>query len=113
LSGNKLVWENDMKFLEALKTRWVVWVWQHTPTCAEMSRLASQSLDRPLPLGLRLRMRLHYVICVWCARYLKHLRFLHRAAPRLVEHEHPHLSRPLSAEAKQRMVQKLRETAGC
>ena len=102
-----------MKFLEFLKTRWVVWVWQHTPTCAEMSRLASQSLDQPLPVGLRLRMRLHYLICVWCWRYLKHLRFLHRAAPRLAEQEHGHGRGHLSAEAKQRMVRRLREKAGC
>lgn len=112
MPGNKLVWRGDMKFLEALKNRWVVWVWQHTPTCAEMSRLASQSLDQPLPAGLQLRMRLHYLICVWCARYLKHLRFLHRASPGLVEHQHMHSDRRLSTEAKQRLVKKLHEMAG-
>lgn len=96
-----------MKIIESLKQRWVVWVWNHTPNCAEMSRLASQSLEPPLPLGTRLKMRLHYLICVWCTRYLKHLTFLHAAATRLDEHAHLPAARGLSAEAKQRMVQRL------
>ena len=106
-----------MKVLETLKMRWVVWVWQHTPSCGEMSRLVSRSLDQPLPLGLRLRMRLHYLICVWCLRYLRHLRFLHRAAPGLAEPKHgPGVRHPgdcLSTEARQRIVRQLRESAGC
>jgi len=95
-----------MKIVESLKKRWVAWVWNHTPNCAEMSRLASQSFEKPLPLGTRFKMRLHYVICVWCSRYWKHLRFLRAAAPELDEH----LGLPargLSVQAKQRIVQRL------
>ena len=100
-----------MKPFELLKTRWVVWVWNHTPNCAEMSRLASQSLERPLPLGMRLKMRLHYLICVWCKRYFKQLRFLHEAAPRFDDHAGTFPNRGLSAEARQRIVQRLRVAA--
>ncbi len=57
-----------MKIFATLKTRWMVWVWNHTPTCAEMSRLASLSLDQPPCLKVRIRMRLHCLICVWCGR---------------------------------------------
>ena len=98
-----------MKFLEALKMRWVVWVWNHTPTCAEMSRLASLSLEQPPPFALRLKMRLHHLICVWCRRYERQLTILHRAAP----HAHDDLSAlvacGLSPEARQRLLQRLRE----
>jgi len=52
-----------MKLFAALKTRFVVWVWNHTPTCAEMSRLTSRALEQPLTLRMRLKMRLHFVIC--------------------------------------------------
>lgn len=97
-----------MKLFELLKTRWVVWVWNHTPNCADMSRLGSQSLEQPLSLGTRLRMRLHYVICVWCQRYRKQLRFLHEAAPRFDDHAGILPHRGLSAEARQRIVQRLR-----
>lgn len=96
-----------MKILESLKRTWVVWVWHHTPHCAEMSRLASQSFERLLPLGTRLRMAMHYRICVWCARYLKQLRFVHATAPRLDEHLSRSTARGLSVEAKQRIVRRL------
>jgi hypothetical protein len=38
-------------FRRSLKKRFVVWIWNHTPNCAQMSRLASQSFEEPLPLG--------------------------------------------------------------
>ena len=98
-----------MKLLESLKMRWVVWVWNHTPNCADMSRLASLSLEQPPSLTLRLKMRLHHLICVWCQRYERQLRFLHRAAP----HSHDNLDalspRGLSTEARQRLLQRLHE----
>src|SRR5713226_3581574 len=99
LPGNKLVCQTIMKLVEALKTRWVVWVWNHTPNCAEMSRLASRSFEQPLALRTRLKMRLHYVICAWCKRYFMQLRFLHEAAPHFGEYEGHLPTRSLSAEA--------------
>ena len=93
-----------MKIIESLKRSWVVWVWNHTPNCAEMSRLTSQSFEEPLPLGMRFKMRLHHLICVWCSRYVKHLKFLRAAAPRFEEHLHLPAARGLSVEAKQRIV---------
>jgi len=102
-----------MKLIEALKTRWIVWVWNHTPTCAEMSRWASVSLDRPASLKVRFKMRLHNLICVWCERYQKHLTFLHRAAPQLPEQLETTAHRTLSVEAKQRMVQRLYAAHNC
>src|SRR5437016_4735651 len=98
-----------MKLTEALKTRCLVWVWNHTPNCAEMSRLASMSFEQPVSVKVRLKMRLHYLICVWCERYSKHLRFLHRAAPRLPDELDLASGRNLSAEAKQRMKKRLKE----
>ena len=96
-----------MKLFASLKTHFVVWVWNHTPNCAEMSRLASRALEQPLPLSLRFRMHLHYLICVWCKRYFKQLTFLHAAAPRFDEHAAVPTGRSLSAEAKLRIVQRL------
>ena len=98
-----------MKLMESLKTRWIVWVWNHTPTCAEMSRLASQSLEQPLSLKLRFKMWLHFLICVWCERYQKHLKFLHRAAPQFREKVDSVSSPSLSVEAKQRIKVRLQE----
>lgn len=97
-----------MKIIESLRQRWVVWVWNHTPNCAEMARLASRSFEQPLPMATRLKMAMHYLICVWCGRYVKHLRFLHAAAPGLDGRLNLSATRGLSAEAKRRIVQRLR-----
>ena len=89
--------------MQSLKMRWVVWVWKHTPNCAEMSRLSSRSLEQPLNWKTRLKMGLHFVICTWCKRYQKHLRFLHRHAPQLEARLELHALRGLSTEAKTRI----------
>jgi hypothetical protein len=96
-----------MKMIESLKQRWILWVWNHTPSCAEMSRLTSQSFEQSPPLGMRLKMRLHYLICAWCRRYGRHLQFLRIAAARLDQHQHIPTALGLPAEAKQRIVHRL------
>lgn len=97
-----------MKFIEHLKLRWVSWVWKQTPNCAQMSQLTSRSCEQALPLKTRLRMRLHYVICVWCKRYQKQVEFLHAAAPQLDDEARLPAARGLSAEARERLLQRLR-----
>jgi hypothetical protein len=96
-----------MRIADSFKRACVTWVWERTLNCAEMSRLASQSLDGPLPLRMWFKMKLHYVICVWCKRYLKHLQFFHLAVPRFDDHAGLLENRTLSAAAKQRIVQRL------
>jgi hypothetical protein len=98
-----------MKLFASLKTRFVIWVWNHTPTCAEMSRLTSRALEQPLTLKLRLKMRLHFVICAWCRRYFEQIHFLHEVAPRLELQFAGLSSRRLTAEARQRIKHRLRE----
>ena len=47
-----------MKLIESLKMRWVVLVWNHTPNCAEMSRLASLSFEQtPITSGQLFQIR--------------------------------------------------------
>jgi len=97
-----------MKLFASLKTRFVVWVWNHTPTCAEMSRLTSRSLEQPLTLKMRLKMRLHFAICAWCRRYFEQINFLHQSAPRLGLDLRELPGRGMSAEAKQRITQRIK-----
>ena len=97
-----------MTLLESVRRHWVVWVWRHTPTCAEMSRLASRALDEAPSLGTRLTMRLHFLICVWCERYVRHVKFLQRAAAGYDERIDEVPPYRLSEEAKRRMIERLR-----
>ena len=78
------------------------------PTCRQVSRLQSDALDQPLSLPKRFGLRLHLLVCKWCRRYGKQIRFLHQAV-----HEHPdELSqatpRTLSPEARERLKNSLR-----
>ena len=98
-----------MKFVESLKRRWVVWAWNHTPNCAEMSRLASLAFEKPLPLPMRFKMWMHHLICVWCRRYTRHLRFLHRTAPQMQARVGAMSQAKLSEESKRRMMERLND----
>jgi hypothetical protein len=48
-------------------------------SCEEVSRLVSESLDRQLPLGQRLSVRLHLLMCSLCSRFRRQIMFLNRA----------------------------------
>ena len=73
------------------------------PTCRQAGRLQSEALDRPLSLPKRFGLGLHLMLCKWCRRYGKQLRFLRRAAH---EHDDDLLEaepRRLSPEARNRL----------
>ena len=79
-----------------------------SPTCREASRLQSDALDQPLTLAKRFGLRVHLLLCRWCRRYGKQIRFLREAA-----HEHPERLNDatpgtLSLEARERLKQSLR-----
>jgi hypothetical protein len=50
------------------------------PSCKEVSRLVSESMDRELPFRQRLSMRLHLLMCSLCSRFRRQIRFLREAA---------------------------------
>jgi len=101
-----------MKLFGSLKTKFVVWVWNHTPTCAEMSRLTSRALEQPLTLKMRMKMRLHFVICAWCRRYFEQINFLHQSAPRLGLELGELPGHSMSTEAKQRIKERIKTETG-
>lgn len=76
-------------------------------SCKEVSRLVSRSLDHPLPIGNRLAVRMHLMICKLCSRYRRQLLFLRQATRHLPEHLDATAAPPLSDEAKQRIRAKL------
>src|SRR5437867_4237069 len=81
------------------------------PTCREASRLQSDALDQALPLSKRFGLRMHLLVCKWCRRYGKQIRFLSQAV-----HEHPKemneaTPRTLSPEARERLKRTLRNEA--
>ncbi len=47
-------------------------------SCKEATRLASEGLDRELPLWRRMGLRLHVVMCRGCSRYTRQITVLNR-----------------------------------
>ena len=79
-----------------------------SPSCRQASRLQSEALDHKLPILQRVGLRIHLLLCKWCRRYGKQIRFLHDAA-----HDHSdELVEPapqkLPDAARERMKQRLR-----
>jgi len=53
---------------------------RYTPDCHNMTRLVSLSMDHRLSFGTWVRMKLHYIICIWCERYAEQIAFVKDAA---------------------------------
>lgn len=82
-----------------------------SPNCREASRLQSEALDHALTPLQRFGLRVHLILCKWCRRYGKQIRFLRRAA-----HEHPDQvaeasPSTLSPESRERLKRALRDEA--
>ena len=74
-----------------------------TPRCPDVVRLLSLGMEEPLPLLMRLRLRIHYLMCSFCQRYANQLAYM-----REVAHEFPEKVGDVSQEempedVKQRM----------
>ncbi len=92
--------------LERLKLEATFWLGRRLPTCQEVLPVLSQSLERPLTLRERVTLRLHFLICVYCIRYVKQLRFMRDAlraqSVKILEGDAPS-SPSLSQEARERI----------
>lgn len=52
-------------------------------SCKDVTKLVSESMDRSLPLGKRIGVRLHLFICKFCARYERQLLLIRETVRRL------------------------------
>ncbi len=75
--------------------------------CREASRAQSELLDHPLPPAKRLGLRLHLLICKWCRRYGKQIRFLRQAAQEHPEELTEAAPEKLSIDARERIKRRL------
>ena len=52
-------------------------------TCKDVTKLVSESMDRSLPLGKRIGVRVHLLFCTFCARYERQLLQIRETVRRL------------------------------
>jgi len=98
-----------LKRRSKLETSVVKFIGRHTPKCREVVKILSDSLEQPLPLSMRFKLRVHYMICAWCQRYEKQLHQIRRFAGKLPEHIDQCSREQLPEDAKQRMKESLRK----
>ncbi len=94
--------------MSRLKT---IWHLLNLP-CREMTRLASESLDRDLGRLERMALRSHLLYCIGCRRYLRQVRLLRRALRQVVMHLESGQMLPgpgLPDDVRARITQALRE----
>ena len=88
----------------------VAWLARRLPTCKEVTRMASDAMERKLPLRQRIEMKLHFLICALCLRYFKQLQFMREIARQhvaQVEDAASSTTSSLSPEARKRMKRRL------
>jgi len=90
------------------QTKLVILVGRYTPKCREMVRILSRSMDEPMPLTMRIKKRLHFLICCWCQRYEEQLHYLRDTARQFPDHADEASNVSVSTEAKKRWRQAVR-----
>jgi hypothetical protein len=103
--GNQSVLARRNRFQTAL----VRFIGERTPKCREVVRILSQSMDSKLSLTMRIKLRLHYLICAWCQRYEKQLHALRNFVSSLPDHVEDSAVDTLSPTAKERLKEALRK----
>ena len=76
-----------------------------------MVPVMSESLERRLGLVERTKLRLHLLVCAWCARYLKQIMLLRQAvSQREFRADDEASPLKLTGEARQRISESLRNS---
>jgi hypothetical protein len=66
-------------------------------------------MDEDLSLGTRIKLRIHYLMCSFCERYAKQLKYMRTVAREFPEKVGEVSDATLPADAKQRMKAALRK----
>ena len=75
-----------------------------------MIPVMSESLERRLGLVERTKLRLHLLVCAWCARYLKQIKLLRQAVSQRDSANDSASRLKLTDEARQRISDSLRSS---
>jgi len=88
------------------------WLLRTLQPCQVMVPVMSESLERRLGLVERTKLRLHLLVCAWCARYLKQIKLLRQAVSQLEFTTEDDNATPLKLtdEARQRISESLRNS---
>ncbi|HEY5812364.1 MAG TPA: hypothetical protein VIT23_06905 [Terrimicrobiaceae bacterium] len=97
------------EFAKRIKGRLVQAVANLTPSCHEITRLLSDSMERRPPICRRILIRLHFGICIWCRRYGDQLKYLRRYSAEFSREGSEQAGPALSFDARERIKKALHE----
>ena len=92
-----------------LQLQIVLLICRFTPTCPEVVRILSLGMDKELSLIMRLKLRIHYLMCSFCERYMKQLKYIRQVSREFPEKIGDVSDASLPADAKERMKAALRQ----
>ncbi len=87
----------------------VLFICRFTPTCPEVVRILSLGMDKQLSLMMRMKLRVHYLMCSFCERYMKQLKYIRQVSREFPDKIGEISDATLPAEAKQRLKEALRQ----
>jgi hypothetical protein len=87
----------------------VLLICRFTPTCPEVSRILSLGMDKQLSLMMQMKLRIHYLMCSFCERYMKQLKYIRQVSREFPDKIGEVSDAALPAGAKERMKAALRE----
>ena len=87
----------------------VLFICRFTPTCPEVVRILSLGMDKQLSLTMRVKLRIHYLMCSFCERYMKQLKYIRQVSREFPEKIGELSDAKLPTEAKERLKEALRQ----
>jgi hypothetical protein len=102
-------WTPSQEDRNWLQVRIALLICRITPTCAEVVRMVSLGMDKKLPLTMRIKLRIHYLMCTFCKRYTKQLKYMRTTAREFPEKIGKVSDATLPAETKERFKAALRQ----
>jgi hypothetical protein len=91
-----------------LQLQIVLLICRFTPTCPEVVRILSLGMDKQLSLMMRMKLRIHYLMCSFCERYMKQLKYIRQVSREFPEKIDEVSDASLSADAKEQIKAALR-----
>jgi hypothetical protein len=92
-----------------LQLQIVLLICRFTPTCPEVAKILSQGMDKELSLTTRMKLRIHYLLCSFCERYMKQLKYIRKVSREFPERIGDVSDASLPADARERIKIALRQ----
>lgn len=92
-----------------LQLQIVLLICRFTPTCPEVARILSLGMDKDLSPITRIKLRIHYLMCSFCERYAKQLKYMRSVSREFPEKIGAKSDAKLPTETKQRLKEALRQ----